>query len=142
MVARLLEENKQLTRRIRTLEEITARVEAEELLSEAVNLSDGVRICARVFEDRDAESLRKLAQALIAHPATVALLGSNEGGSARLVFARSMDAPGDMNALMREACERLDGRGGGRPDMAQGGGHNLDKLAEAVETAARSLTVD
>jgi alanyl-tRNA synthetase len=142
MVARLLEENKQLTRRTRALEEITARVEAEELLSGAVNLSDGVKICARVFEDRDAESLRKLAQALIAHPVTVALLGSKEGGSARLVFARSMDAPGNMNALMREACEQLDGRGGGRPDMAQGGGHNLDKLAQAIETAARSLTGD
>ncbi|HEV7844307.1 MAG TPA: DHHA1 domain-containing protein [Pyrinomonadaceae bacterium] len=142
LVERLLEENKRLTRGIRALEEITARVEAEELLSEAVNLSDGVKICARVFEDRDAESLRKLAQALISHPATVALLGSSEGGAARLVFARSIDAPGDMNALMREACEQLDGRGGGRPDMAQGGGRNLDKLAQTIETAARSLTGD
>ena len=139
-VARLLEENKQLTRRIRTLEEITARVEAEDLLSEAQTLGDGTKLCARVFEGRDAESLKKLAQAIIAHPSTIALLGSIEQDAARLIFARSTEARGDMNALMREACQLLDGRGGGRPDMAQGGGGNVAKLDEAIEAAAGRLT--
>jgi alanyl-tRNA synthetase len=140
LVARLLEENKQHTRRIRALEEITARVEAEELLGEATIFGDGAKLCARVFEDRDAESLKKLAQAIIAHPRAVALLGSRDQDAARLVFARSTDAPGDMNALLREACQMLDGRGGGKPDMAQGGGRDLAKLSEAIETAARRLT--
>jgi alanyl-tRNA synthetase len=139
-VARLLEENQQLSRRIRALEEITARVEAEELLNEATLLRDGTKLCARVFEGRDAESLKKLAQALIAHPGTIALLGSIEQDAARLVFARSKDASGDMNALVREACQMLDGRGGGRPEMAQGGGSKVDKLSEAIETATRRLT--
>jgi alanyl-tRNA synthetase len=138
-VARLLEENKQLVRRNGTLEEIAARVEAEELLSEAVALSDGVKLCARSFEERDAESLKRVAQALISHPRTIALLGSTEGDAARLVFARSPEAPGDMNLLMKEACQLLDGRGGGRPDMAQGGGRKLDQLNAAVEAAARHL---
>jgi alanyl-tRNA synthetase len=138
-VARLLEENKQLSRRIRSLEEVTACVEAEELLSEAQMLSDETKLCARVFENRDAESLKKLAQALIAHPKTIALLGSREQNAARLVFARSPEAKGDMNALLSEACQMLDGRGGGRPDMAQGGGSNFDKLSEAIEAAAHRL---
>jgi alanyl-tRNA synthetase len=139
-VARLLEENKQLTRRVRTLEEITARVEAEELLTKATVLNDGVRLCAQVFEERDAESLKKLALALIAHPKTVALLGSREGEAARLVFARSADASGDMNALMRSSCALLEGRGGGRADMAQGGGRKVEKIEEVIEAAASSLT--
>jgi alanyl-tRNA synthetase len=140
LVARALEENKQLTRRVRALEEMTARVEAEELRSEARLLGDGIKLCARIFEDRDAESLKKLAQALISHPATVALLGAREQDAARLIFARSEDAPGDMNALMREACQLLEGRGGGRPDMAQGGGRKIDNLNDAIETAAHRLT--
>ena len=140
--ARLVEENKQLLRRVRALEEVAARVEAEELRAGATPRGDGVRLCARIFEGRDAESLKKLAQALIAHPHTVALLGSTEGDAARLVFARSAEAPGDMNALMREACLLLDGRGGGRPDLAQGGGRQVARLAEAIELAASKLGRD
>ena len=139
-VARLLDENKQHVRRIRALEETTARVEAEELLSGARVFGSGVKLCARVFENRDAESLKRLAQAVIAHGAAIALLGSREREAARLIFARSGDAPGDMNALMKEACQTLAGRGGGRPDMAQGGGSKIEKLDEALEEAARRLT--
>ena len=51
---------------------------------------------------------------------------------ARLVFARSADAPGDMSVLMREACAMLDGRGGGKPDMAQGGGKRVEQLEETL----------
>jgi len=41
--------------------------------------------------------------------------------------------------LMREACASLDGRGGGKPEMAQGGGKKIDQLAEALTRAASSL---
>jgi len=45
-----------------------------------------------------------------------------------------------MNLLMREACALLDGRGGGKPDMAQGGGKKVELLDEALATAARAFT--
>jgi alanyl-tRNA synthetase len=93
----------------------------------------------QVFEGRDAEFLKKVAQALMANPQTIVLLGSHDKDAARLVFARSADAPGDMSVLIRDACALLDGRGGGKPDMAQGGGKNVAKLSEAIEWAARSV---
>jgi len=132
LAARMIEENKALHHRVQALEEIAARVEAEELLAEATNLSDGLRLIVKIFDGRDPDSLKHLAQALIAHPRTIALLGSRDKETARLVFARSVDASGDMNALMREACAMIDGRGGGKPDLAQGGGRNTDKLDEAI----------
>ncbi len=137
LTARMMEENKQLHRRVRNLEEIAARFEAEELLARATAAHDNVRIVNEVFNHRDAESLKQLALSLISHSATIALLGSRDKDAARLVFARSSDAPGDMNALMRDACAMLDGRGGGKPDLAQGGGKNVEKLAEAIAQAAR-----
>jgi alanyl-tRNA synthetase len=96
-------------------------------------------VIAKVFDDRSADSLKHLALALIAHPNTVALLGSRESGAARLVFARSSAASGDMNALMRKACQMIDGRGGGKPDMAQGGGKNVGELDLAIRSAVESL---
>ncbi|MDX6575459.1 MAG: alanyl-tRNA synthetase [Blastocatellia bacterium] len=152
LVARLVEENKRLRRRVGELEQVACRVEAEDLLrsSSAIvsegsspkahqRISDGTRVIVKVFDDRGADSLKQLALALITHPNTVALLGSRDGDTARLVFARSADAAGDMNTLMRAACSLIDGRGGGKPDLAQGGGKNLEKLGEAIDQAASSL---
>jgi alanyl-tRNA synthetase len=159
LAARSLEENKELHRRVRTLEEITLRVEVAELIeaadaslksassgngaaatsddssssaTDATSRKINARVIAKVFDGRDADSLKHLAQALIAHPGTVALLAARDPETARLVFARSVDVSGDMNALMREACAMLDGRGGGKPDMAQGGGRNVEKLMEVI----------
>ncbi len=147
--ARLQEEHKQTLRRLRSAEETAARAEARELYEEAAREVGGAQavgaqageggapvVVARLFEGRDAEGLRRLAASLATHARAVALLGSIEGGAARLVFARSADAPGDMNALMREACRTLEGRGGGRPDHAQGGGQRVERLAEALDAAA------
>jgi alanyl-tRNA synthetase len=140
LAARMIEENKELHRRVRTLEEIAARVEAHELLEHAEVGHNGLRVVIKTFAARDAESLKHLAQALITQPKVVVLLGSGENNTVRLVFARSEDAPGDMNELMREACTMLEGRGGGKPDMAQGGGKNAAKLHDAIHHAKTHLT--
>jgi alanyl-tRNA synthetase len=151
LVSKLVEESKKLRHRVSELEEVACRVEAEELIryrtgSGSDRVADepgashtGTRIIAKVFDDRDADSLKHLALALSAHSKTVALLGSRDGETARLVFARSSDAAGDMNSLMHGACSIIGGRGGGKPDMAQGGGKNVDRLAEAIESATSLL---
>ena len=134
LAAQMVEENKELHRRVRMLEEMAAGVEAEKLLATAE-----AGIVVQVFEGRDAESLKKLAHALMTKPGTVALLGSRDKDTARLVFARSSEAPGDMSMLMREACTMLDGRGGGKPEMAQGGGKKIEKLNDALNRALTLL---
>ena len=147
--AQMVEENKDLHRQVRALEEVTAGVEAERLLASAVSEADGTRVVSHVFDSgdansrdanpRDAEFLKKIAHVLMNHPRTIALLASRDKDAVRLVFARSPDARGDMNALMREACTLLEGRGGGKPEMAQGGGKNVAHLTEALARATQSL---
>src|SRR5215475_4489377 len=140
-VERLLDENKRLSRRARELAGVVAKVEASELI-EATEPVDGARIVSRVFDDRDIEELKLLAHRLVDGDNVVALLASKEGGTARLVFARSANLSADMNALMRAACERLGGRGGGKPEFAQGGGpkvSELDRTMEEARTTIRSI---
>ncbi|HMB28787.1 MAG TPA: DHHA1 domain-containing protein [Blastocatellia bacterium] len=140
-VTRLLDENKRLSRRTRELAGIVAKVEARELI-DAAGPVGGARIVSRVFEDRDVEEVKLLAHRLVDGDNVVALLASKEGGTARLVFARSANLSADMNALMRAACERLGGRGGGKPEFAQGGGpkvSELDRTLEEARTTIRSI---
>ena len=139
LAERMIEENRELNRRVRALEEITSRIEAEELIAAATEDSHGVKIITKIFNDRDPESLKRLAQTLTARRRTVVLLGSHDKDAARLVFARSAGAPGDMGALMRDACATIDGRGGGKPDLAQGGGRNAEKVGEAIAQAVKAF---
>lgn len=129
-VLRLREDNKKLQRRVRDLEAIAARVEAAQIVAETAPQADGVRVVVRIDPERDAEALKSLALALAAEGRTVALLATEveKQSTVKLVFARSAEVNADMNALMREVCAELNGRGGGRPDFAQGGGQAVPHL--------------
>ena len=137
-VTRLLDENKRLSRRARELAGVVAKVEACEPI-EAAEPVGRARIVSRVFEDRDVEELKLLAHRLVDGDNVVALLASKEGGTARLVFARSANLSADMNALMRAACEHLGGRGGGKPEFAQGGGPKAPELDRVLEEARTKI---
>ena len=139
LAAHMMNENKELHRRIRLLEEIAAGVEAHELFASVPPQTNGVRVIAKVFDGRDIDNLKKLAHSLTANGQVIALLGSREKDTARLVFARSSDLATDMNALMKTACALLDGKGGGKPEIAQGGGKNVEKLDEAINAAANEV---
>jgi len=106
------------------------------------NLGDGVPI----------EELRRVAETLKArHPGHVILLGASTGGEeskAALLFSSSAQVAVDpkgfnMNTLMRESAAVVGGKGGGKPDFAQGGGPQVEALDEAlrlaVETAKAKL---
>src|ERR1700741_1278247 len=71
--AQMVEEHKELNRRVRALEELAAEVEAQKLLAAAPQ-----GVVSQIFDERDAESLKKLAFALIANPGITALLASRD----------------------------------------------------------------
>lgn len=131
-VARLIEENKKLQRRVRALAGLAATADAREMIETAQG--SGVRILTRIFDDRDFEETKLIAHRLVDGDNVVALLAARENDGAKLVFARSSNLKLDMNSLLKAACEKLGGRGGGKPDFAQGGGR-LEELEAALESA-------
>ena len=126
-VNRLFDEHKIFAQQIKTLSEITLKIEAQELLQSG-EIVNGIKIIARIFEQRNLDELKIIAHKLVEMPSLIALLASREAGMARLVFARSANLDLAMGALMREACQRIEGKGGGTADFAQGGGTNVSKL--------------
>jgi alanyl-tRNA synthetase len=64
----------------------------------------------------------------------VVVLASVAGGKITLVAGVTKNATDRIRAgdLMRHLAAQVDGKGGGRPDMAQGGGNDPSKLADAL----------
>jgi len=138
LVERALAENKASKRRIHGLLELAMTAEAAERLSKAEEF-EGFKVVRDIFDARDLEEVRMLAAKIVQQEASVALLGIREKESARLVFARSSSLTMNMGELLGEACAILGGRGGGRPDMAQGGGPNVTNLEEALSFSLKKL---
>jgi alanyl-tRNA synthetase len=64
----------------------------------------------------------------------VVVLGAEEDGKVALIAGVTKDLTDRLSAgdLVNFVAERVGGRGGGRPDMAQAGGNEPDKLDEAL----------
>lgn len=116
-------------------------VEASSLWEKAPTVG-GVRLVRAHLAGRTADDLKHLAQRLVEHERTIALLGTGQGEAEKgtLTFARSEDVDAHMGTLVRQACESIGGRGGGRPTFAQGGSQQGDRIAEALAAAASALT--
>jgi alanyl-tRNA synthetase len=138
LVSRAIEENKTLKRRLRDLLDLAMSAEAARLLAETSATND-FKIIQRAYEGRDLEEIRILASKIVSLEPAVALLGTKDSSSARLVFARSAALPQDMGKLLSAACNLLGGRGGGRPEHAQGGGPGIANLEQALTNAAAEV---
>ena len=131
-VERFFKEWKERGKEIEVLRTRLSHFQLTELLARAEQVGK-IRL---VVHEGTPDELGALANALVQHPGTVAILGGREDGSARILVARSADvssvACGD---IVRKACAVMGGSGGGKPDMAQGGGSQPAKLAEALALA-------
>jgi alanyl-tRNA synthetase len=119
-VERLQAEAKQLRQEMRRARKQLLTVEVNELAETAI-VREPHCVVWKVWEPpgKPPGELRALAQELAQHPSMVALLVS-VGERTDLCFARAEDADPDVAALLREACTQLGGKGGGRPNLAQG----------------------
>jgi len=112
-------------------EQLLSRV--PQMIGEAELLPGGVHLVSG-FVEADGMLLRDLTSKLIEQPGVIALLGAMNGEQAIYVFGRSADVTVNMGTILRDSAKPLGGKGGGRPDFAQGGG-----CAEIMEAARRMV---
>ncbi|HSD25913.1 MAG TPA: alanyl-tRNA editing protein [Vicinamibacteria bacterium] len=130
-------------RRAKALLERALEGEARRLLAEArgdgpAPTPDAPSLVVAAFDGWSPNDLRVLATRLVALAPCVALLASRSD-KAHLVFGQSEGLPHDVPSLLKAAVERLGGKGGGRGNVAQGGGERLDLLDEALAQAAAAV---
>ena len=115
-----------------------AAVQGEDLAEQAVEVC-GVKVLATVIEGADAKALRELADKLRDRLRSCALLlASVADGKVTLIAAVTPDLTARLKAgeLVNFVAMQVGGKGGGRPDMAQAGGNDPEKLASALASVA------
>ncbi len=103
---------------------------------------DGVKLLARRADDISGGDLRNLADELRSRiKSGVVVLGSATDGKVTLLTAVTRDLVDRVpaNSLIQKLAPIVGGKGGGKPDLAQAGGKDPEKLDEALDSAAAAL---
>ena len=130
----LLDRQKKLERELDAMKAKLATGATADLAAQAVDVG-GVRVLAARLENFDAKALREAVDRLKQQlgDAVVVLAGASEGKAA-LVAGVSGSAAGRVKAgeLLSHIASQIGGKGGGRPDLAQGGGDDGPALPKAL----------
>ena len=132
----LLDRQKKLDRELEAAKAKAASGATSDLGAQARDVA-GIKVLAARIEGFDAKALRdamdRLKQQL--GDAVVVLAGTDGSGKAALVAGVSGAAQGKVKAgeLLSDVAQKINGKGGGRPDMAQGGGEDGPALVAALD---------
>jgi alanyl-tRNA synthetase len=119
------------------LEKLKSKIAAsagDDLACMAVDV-DGIKVVAQQVEGLDRKAMMDAVDKLKNQLSeAVVLLAAEESGKLALIagVTKSISKRFPAGELMKEVAVIVDGKGGGRPDMAQGGGSDLTKLDEAL----------
>ncbi|MDH4583172.1 alanine--tRNA ligase [Pseudomonas sp. BN415] len=133
----LLERNRQLEKELDQLKAKAASAAGDDLASSAIDVK-GVKVLAARLDGLDGDALLALVDQLKNKLGrAVILLGGALEGKVTLVAGVTQDLTGQLKAgdLMKQAAAAVGGKGGGRPDMARGGGTDAAALEQALALA-------
>ncbi|MBS3950240.1 MAG: alanine--tRNA ligase, partial [Peptococcaceae bacterium] len=132
----VLQQGKEVEREAARLHSKLASFEADEFIATAL-LTEGVKVVARQVTASDMDTLRATADAVKNKLGSgVLVLGAVHDGKVSLVSMVSEDLLNKglhAGNLIREVAKLTGGGGGGKPNMAQAGGKDPEKLSSALE---------
>ncbi len=137
-VRQVMEENRRLQKEIDQLKQKLANSSGSDIMSSAQQVK-GITVLSTIVDGADAKSLKSVADQVRSKiEKGVFFLVAKEGDKASLVAGVTKNLTSDIKAgdLMKHVSSQLDGKGGGRPDMAMGAASDLTNLAQALESVA------
>ncbi len=138
---KLMARQKELQKEIDALQSKLNAAASGDLLSGVVEVK-GVRLLAAQVQAADVKALRDLCDTLKDRIGEgVVVLGAEIGGKANLLVAVTKGLSSSVKAgdLVKKLAPLVGGSGGGKPEFAQAGGSQPEKLAEALAAAAGLL---
>ncbi|CEN79476.1 alanine--tRNA ligase [Paraclostridium sordellii] len=137
-VAHLLDETKSLTKELNEVKAKMSLQSADSILDSKVDIN-GVNIVTSKFEDMDMDTLRNTADTLRDKLASgVVVLANVAGGKINFVATATKDVVEKgvhAGNIVKEVAQIAGGKGGGRPNMAQAGAPDVNKVDEALNHA-------
>jgi alanyl-tRNA synthetase len=133
-VVALLERSRRLEKELEQLKAKLASSAGQDLASQAI-LIDGIKVLAARLDGADSKALRvTLDQLKDKLGSAVVVLATEADGKVSLIAGVTKDLTDRLKAgdLIREVAEKVGGKGGGRPDMAQAGGNDPAGLPAAL----------
>jgi len=134
-ISRLMDQQRQLENELETLKRKMAHSQLGNLVDKPNNVK-GVAVISRKVEGVDASMLRELAENAGSKIGSgVIVLGLASNGRVSLVAVVSEDLQKRLHAgkIIKKVAELVGGSGGGRPDFAQAGGKDSEKLEHALQ---------
>jgi alanyl-tRNA synthetase len=133
-VHRLAEEVKKLEQKMKSARTEQAGASVDDLVAKAADVG-GVKLIAERVDGIDQGTMRDLGDKVRDKlQSGVIVLGAEVGGKTALIVMVTKDLTNKIRAgdIMKALATIVGGKGGGRPDMAQGGGPDVSKLDEAL----------
>jgi alanyl-tRNA synthetase len=99
---------------------------------------NGIKVVGKIVEGLDGNGARQLSDTLLARlKSGVIVLGRETEGKVSIIVRVSDDLTSRVKAgnVIKEIVPIVGGKGGGRPDMAEGGGTEPAKLSEAIDAS-------
>ena len=134
-VTRIIDQQRELEHELETLKRKSARSQIDEIVASQVAVK-GIPVVARKVEGVDAAMLRELAEQISAKIASgVVVLALASMGKVSLVASVTKDLQKRLPAgnIIKQVAVLVGGSGGGRPDFAQAGGKDAEKVDQALQ---------
>tara|TARA_Y200000002_G_scaffold82176_1_gene64941 strand:- start:374 stop:2971 length:2598 start_codon:yes stop_codon:yes gene_type:complete len=135
-IQNLLDENKSLHREIKNLKQQLASSAGSDLM-EGLQELNGISVLTKIIDDNDASNVRAIADQVRSKltNGVFFLVGMGKDRAA-LVAGVTGNLTDRINAsaLMKHVASQVDGKGGGRPDMAQGVANNIENIQSALDS--------